>query len=170
MHNSHQSFAARQRLLNFDGDASNQVIWFSEPDSSVDITELAFEVIDEWMRNIESRPRRGIKENKPTAATDSCFAADGSIIYAGEDAWAGILKDGPDGPCTTVMPPFRTSRMVAGAPITGDVFKCNLMSVGDAVEAGVYGDVAFDEAQRALLEKIFPTGVCDYAAGDARRP
>ena len=29
MHNSHQSFAARQRLLNYDGDASNQLIWFT---------------------------------------------------------------------------------------------------------------------------------------------
>src|SRR5215204_6862315 len=30
MHNSHQSFAARKRMLNFDGDASNQVIWFED--------------------------------------------------------------------------------------------------------------------------------------------
>ena len=30
MHNSHQSFAARQRMLNYDGDASNQVIWFTD--------------------------------------------------------------------------------------------------------------------------------------------
>ena len=30
MHNSHQSFASRQRMLNFDGDASNQVIWFTD--------------------------------------------------------------------------------------------------------------------------------------------
>ena len=29
MHNSHQSFASRQRLLNYDGDASNQLIWFT---------------------------------------------------------------------------------------------------------------------------------------------
>ena len=29
MHNSHQSFAARQRLLNYDGKASNQLIWFT---------------------------------------------------------------------------------------------------------------------------------------------
>ena len=28
MHNSHQSFAIRQRMLDHDGDASNQVIWF----------------------------------------------------------------------------------------------------------------------------------------------
>ena len=170
MHNSHQSFAARQRLLNFDGDASNQVIWFSEPDSSVDITEIAFEVIDEWMRNIEARPRRGIEKNKPSAAMDTCFANDGSIIYTGEDAWAGILDDKPEGPCTTVMPPFRTSRIVAGAPITGDIFKCQMMSVAEAFEAGVYGYVAFDDVQRAQLERIFPTGVCDYRRGDARRP
>ena len=30
MHHSHQSFAARQRMLNADGDASNQVIWFTD--------------------------------------------------------------------------------------------------------------------------------------------
>lgn len=30
MHNTHQSFAARQRLINFDGDASNQLIWFAD--------------------------------------------------------------------------------------------------------------------------------------------
>ena len=55
MHNSHQSFASRQRLLNFDGDASNQVIWFTDLEQ-FDQTPMAFEVIDEWMRNIEARP------------------------------------------------------------------------------------------------------------------
>ncbi len=169
MHNSHQSFAVRQRLLNFDGDASNHVVWFSEPNGT-DITQTAFEVIDEWMRNIEARPRRGIKRNKPAAAEDTCFAATGDIIYRGDDAWAGTLDDGPAGPCTSVMPPFSTSRIVAGAPITGDVFKCHLMSVADAFDDGVYGTVEFTSAQRAQLESIFPSGVCDYSSGDARRP
>ncbi len=169
MHNSHQSFAARQRLLNFDGDASNQVIWFSEP-GGVDITERAFEVIDEWMDNIARRPKRGIDRNKPDAATDTCFDVNGDPIYAGDDAWAGILDDGPDGPCATVMPPFSTSRIVAGAPITGDIFKCQLMSVAEAIDQGVYGSVTFDASQTARLEAIFPTGVCDYSRGDARRP
>jgi hypothetical protein len=30
MHHSHQSFATRKRMLNHDGDASNQVIWFTD--------------------------------------------------------------------------------------------------------------------------------------------
>lgn len=168
MHNSHQSFASRQRLLNYDGDASNQVIWFTDP--GFDQTPVAFEVIDEWMRNMRARPWRGVAGNKPGAAVDSCFDASGELIYAGEDAWDGILDGGPPGPCTQEMPVFSTSRIVAGGPITGDVFKCHLIPVDDAIASGFYGGVAFDAAQRARLDAIFPTGVCDYAQGDARRP
>ena len=169
MHNSHQSFAARQRMLDYDGDASNQVIWFTDT-RAFDQTPMAFEVIDEWMTNIRRRPWRGIAGNKPDAAVDSCFAADGTLIYAGEDAWNGILDDEPPGPCTQVMPVFSTSRIVAGGPINGDVFKCVLIPVDEALEDGFYGDVEFSPAQRAQLETIFPDGVCDYSEGDARRP
>ena len=52
MHNSHQSFASRQRMLDHDGRASNQVIWFSQPDDNR-ILE-AFEVMDEWL--LDKRP------------------------------------------------------------------------------------------------------------------
>jgi hypothetical protein len=169
MHNSHQSFASRQRLLNYDGDASNQVIWFTDLEQ-FDQTPMAFEVIDEWMRNIEARPGKGVARNKPDAAVDSCFEANGDLIYAGEDAWDGILDDGPPGPCTQELPVFSTSRIVAGGPITGDVFKCHLISVDDAIAAGLYGGVVFDAAERARLDAIFPTGVCDYSKGDARKP
>ena len=106
----------------------------------------------------------------PAAAVDSCFDPDGNLIYRGEDAWHGILDDESPGPCTQEMPVFRTSRIVAGGPITGDVFKCALVPVDDAIADGYYGDVVFDAAQRAHLDAIFPTGVCDYAQGDARRP
>jgi hypothetical protein len=169
MHNSHQSFASRQRLLDHDGDASNQVIWFTDLED-FDQTPMAFEVIDEWMRNIHEKPWKGVAGNKPAAAVDSCFAPDGSLIYSGDDAWAGILDDEPDGPCTQELPIFRTSRIVAGGPITGDVFKCHLMSIDDAIAEGVYGGLSFDAVERARLDAIFPTGVCDYSQGDARRP
>lgn len=169
MHNSIQSFASRQRLLDHDGDASNQVIWFTDLEQ-FDQTPMAFEVIDEWMRNIQEKPWLGVAANKPAAAVDSCFAPDGTLIYAGEDAWDGILDDEPDGPCTQLMPPYRTSRIVAGGPVTGDVFKCHLMSTDEAFEAGLYDGVTFDAAQRARLDQIFPSGVCDYSLGDARRP
>jgi len=165
MHNSHQSFATRQRLLDFDGDASNQVIWFTDVELGgprFDQTPMAFEVIDEWMRNIEANPGAGVAGNKPPRAVDSCFDSDGELMYAGGDAWSGILDDDAPGPCTQDFPTYTTSRIVAGAPITGDVFKCDLQSVADAVGAGRYGDVTFDAGQLAQLGAIFPTGVCDY--------
>ncbi len=173
MHNSHQSFAARQRLLDFDGDASNQVIWFTDVDfegDRFDQTPMAFEVIDEWMRNIEANPAAGVAGNKPAAAVDSCFASDGSLLYAGDDAWDGILDDQAAGACTQQFPIYSTSRIVAGGPITGDVFKCALQSIDEAIAAGVYGDVVFTPAERAQLEAVFPDGVCDYRQGDVRRP
>jgi hypothetical protein len=173
MHNSHQSFAARQRLLNWDGDASNQVIWFTDVEFQgprFDQTPMAFEVIDEWMRNIEAQPELGVAGNKPARAVDSCFDANGDLMYAGDDAWAGILDDDPDGPCTQQFPTYTTSRIVAGAPITGDIFKCALQSIDDAIAGGVYGTVTFDAAQRVALDAIFPDGVCDHRRGDVRRP
>lgn len=169
MHNSHQSFASRQRLLDYDGDASNQVIWFTDG-GAFDQTPMALEVIDDWMANIAANPHKSVHENKPAAAVDTCFDTAGNEIYAGDDAWAGILDDEPFGPCTIAQPIYATSRIVAGGPITGDVFKCHLMSIDDAIAAGVYGGVSFSPAQRAALHAIFPSGVCDYSKGDARRP
>jgi hypothetical protein len=173
MHNSHQSFAARQRLLDWDGDASNQVVWFTDVEFEgprFDQTPMAFEVIDEWMRNIEANPELGVAGNKPARAVDSCFDADGELLHAGDDVWAGVLDDAPAGSCTEQFPTYSTSRIVAGAPITGDVFKCALQGIDQAVAAGVYGPVVFSAEQRANLAAIFPDGVCDHTQGDARRP
>jgi hypothetical protein len=140
MHNSHQSFASRKRMLNHDGDASNQVIWFTDarPARGFDQTPMAFAVIDEWLANIRSNPAGGVVGNKPAAAVDSCFATDGSLIHAGANAWSGILDGGPSGPCTQVFPLFATSRIVAGGPIEGSVFKCALKPLATALTDGTY--------------------------------
>ncbi|MDX1450809.1 MAG: DUF6351 family protein, partial [Acidimicrobiia bacterium] len=86
MHNSHQSFAARQRLLDHDGDASNHVIWFTDGNDAGDDFDqrlLAFEVIDEWMANIARNPGASVAENRPSRAVDTCFDATGDLIAAG---------------------------------------------------------------------------------------
>lgn len=168
MHNSHQSFASRQRLLDFDGDAGNQVIWFTDGNDDgdeYDQTGLALEVMDEWMANIADRPQWSVERNRPDRAVDSCFDVDGNLMASGDDVWSGILDEAGEGPCTQAFPLYSTSRIVAGGPITGNVFKCDLQSVSDAVADGVYGDVAIDPTTSARLEEIFPTGVCDYPDG-----
>jgi hypothetical protein len=163
MHNSHQSFAARQRILNYDGDASNHVIWFTDarpgtPQS--DQTPLAFQVLDEWITTGQ----------KPAAAVDSCFATNGSLIAAGSDVWSGILDDGPAGTCTQQFPLYSTSRIVAGGPIEGGIFKCHLQAVKTAVHKGLYGSWEPTKAEIERLEAIFPQGVCNYDKPDAYRP
>jgi hypothetical protein len=172
MHNSHQSFAARKRMLNLDGDASNQVIWFTDanPARASDQSPLALAVIDEWMANLRAHPERGASGNKPAAAVDSCFATNGSLIASGDAVWDGILDAKPAGTCTQQFPLFSTSRIVAGAPLEGGIFKCALQPVAAAAAKGLYAPWIPSASDVARLEQIFPLGVCDYTKPDVGRP
>jgi hypothetical protein len=173
MHNSQQSFAVRQRMLNADGDASNQVIWFTDvvdPSSRFDQTPEALTVIDEWMENIAAHPDAGVAANKPADAVDRCFDDAGVEIARGDGVWDGILDGNPDGACTAVFDIYSTSRRVAGGPISQSYFKCALQPVADAIAAGLYGVWAPGPSEQAMLEAIFPTGVCDYTQPDAGLP
>lgn len=169
MHNVVQSFSARQRIINGGGNVENQVIWFTdvkEGEPKFDHTFLALATIDEWMANITANPELSVAENKPAMAVDACFDYQGELIYAGNDAWNGILDDGPKGPCAEHFEVYNNSRIVAGGPITGDVFKCHLQSVDQAIERGLYGDWQPNPYEVHRLNEIFPTGVCDYTLGE----
>ena len=165
MHNTHQSFAVRQRILDAKGEADNHVIWFTDarPSSQFDQTMQAFAVLDEWLLNLEADPSLSVAEAKPAAAVDSCFRTDGSLWYSGDDVWSGILDDGPAGECTARFETFTTSRIEAGAPINGDVFKCETKPLGSALTDGTFGDRGedFTDEQLARLVRTFPEGVCD---------
>jgi hypothetical protein len=158
MHNSHQSFASRQRMRDWDHKASNQVIWFSElgDDRSLE----ALDVIDRWV----------LSGHRPKDATDRCFTATGEEIARGRHVWDGILDHRAPGACTQRFPLHTTSRIVAGGPLRGGVYKCALQPVSKAIARGLYGAWTPSAAERARLQEIFPTGVCDYTKGDVGRP
>ncbi|MFW6203623.1 MAG: DUF6351 family protein [Actinomycetota bacterium] len=168
MHNSHQSFAARQRLIDAQGHHDGQVIWFLEADESGDapaaeqLTHQALDTVAEWMANLEDDPTLTVAEAAPEHGVDRCVGLDGREIAAGDGVWDGILDDGPDGECAERFEPFTTSRIEAGGPISGDIYKCHLMPVRSAAVEDLYGawEPAADELDR--LEAIFPDGVCDY--------
>ena len=170
MHNSHQSFVSRQRMLDYDGNASNQVIWFIGPNPQRDIAAEALGVIDQWLANIRQHPELSVAQNKPADATDRCFTSQGTEIARGDHAWDGILNNLAPGDCTKSFPLHSTSRIVAGGPFRGGVYKCQLQSVADAVARGLYGSWTPSPSELARLEQIFPTGVCDYSLPDASRP
>lgn len=165
MHNTHQSFAARQRMLDAVGHHDNQLIWFVDArpgQAEHDPTLDAFEVLHEWITNIQDDPDAGVAGNRPADAADACWQTDGTLIASGDEVWSGVIDDEASGPCTDAFEMFTTSRIEAGAPINGDVFKCHTMSISTAVEEGIYGDwVPTDEESNRLVE-IHREGVCDY--------
>jgi len=172
MHHSHQSFATRRRLELARGNHDNQVIWFTDarPFVAFDQTPEAFAVIDQWMANLRAHPELGVAGNKPPLAVDRCFTTLGQQIAAGDHVWDGILNDDPAGACTQVFPLHKSSRIVAGGPIEGGIFKCGLQSVDAAIAAGTYGSWTPSTAERDRLVEIFPEGVCDWSQGDQGRP
>ncbi|MDO8909275.1 MAG: DUF6351 family protein [Pseudohongiella sp.] len=172
MHNSHQSFSARQRIENRMGSADNQLIWFTDarPARAHDQTMQALDVLHDWVMNIKNNPDAGVAGNRPASAVDACFAADGSLIAQGGEVWAGVLDNSAPGPCTTAFPLYSTSRIVAGGPIEGSIFKCALKPLDTALSDGTYGSWAPDASQISRLQAVFPDGVCDYSASDTGRP
>ena len=170
MHNARQSFASRQRIIDRQGNAANQVVWFTDarPARSFDQTPMALAVMDEWLGNLRAHPSRGVVGNKPAEAVDSCFATDGTLLYRGTDAWRGIIDRKQAGPCTQRFPIHGTSRTVAGAPFDEQMYKCALQPVKNAVHRGVYGSWRPNATELDRLKQIFPSGVCDHPPG--RRP
>lgn len=173
MHNAHQSFAVRQRVLQRMGHSDNLVVWFTDtipntPKASNTLQALA--VMDQWLTNIRANPKKTVAQNKPASAVDSCFDRFGAPLHSGTGVWSGILDGAAPGACTAAFPLYGTSRIVAGAPITGAMYRCALKSVDQALIDGTYAPWQPDAAQALQLRQIFPDGVCDYTRPDQAAP
>ncbi|RYX93253.1 MAG: hypothetical protein EOO28_19460 [Comamonadaceae bacterium] len=170
MHNVHQSFAIRKRIQSKMGNADNQVIWFVDTTSvsanDFDQVPMMLEVMDEWMAQIRANPARTVGANRPARAADSCFDTAGVLMAKGSSVWDGVLDSKPAGACTAAFPMYGTSRIVAGAPIEGGIFKCALKPVDKALTDGTYGSWTPTVPEMAKLKTIFPEGVCDYSKPD----
>ena len=173
MHNSHQSFAARQRMLNHDGDASNQVIWFTDarPARAFDQTPEAFEVIDEWMANIRAHPERGVAGNKPAARGRPLLHHDGDEIAARRrTCGTASSTTAPPAPAPQRFPIYSTSRIVGGRADPRRRLQVRAAAGRRRDRARALRRGQPDRGQRARLEQIFPDGVCDYRQADVGRP
>ncbi|MGH1371605.1 MAG: DUF6351 family protein [Cellvibrionaceae bacterium] len=161
MHHSSASFMTRSRMLNAQGKADNHVVWVSHKDHNPVVR--AFQAMDQWLMAQKTGA------DKPPAIEDACFDSQGDRIASGRDVWDGQWNDRADGLCMARYPSYKTSREIAGAPIAGDVFKCQRQSVTSAIRSGVYGNLDVWPLLEAL-EATFPDGVCDYRLADSGRP
>ncbi|MFA0813423.1 DUF6351 family protein [Microbulbifer epialgicus] len=169
MHHSSASFSARERIRRARGHAENQLIWMSHKDYNP--LDEALDIIDRWIQNIVAHPGKGVVENRPEDANDRCFDREGNVLAAGPDVWNGDWNGRPSGKCMREYPIHSTARQVAGAPITDDIFKCALQPIERALAKGLYGPHTEEITGRIDdLQRIFPTGVCNYNEQDLARP
>lgn len=170
MHHVSASFSTRLRMIREQGQADNQLIWMTrKPHTPI---PEAFNLIDRWLTNFLNHPEAGIVGNKPIDAMDKCFDSEGHLLAEGTGVWEGPWNSRQSGECTKVYPSFTNSRVVAGADIASDTFKCQLISVEEAIERGIYiiTDKQFFEPYLARHKAIFPQGVCDYSQPDMGKP
>src|SRR5262249_1580364 len=170
MHNSHQSFVTRKRVLQRMGNSDNMVIWFTDtipntPKASQSLQALA--LMDQGLMNSEGNGGAGVAANKPATAVDSCYDLNGQLMFAGDGVWDGILDSRPAGPCTQAFPLYRTARIVAGAPLEGGIYSCARKPVDTAVADGTYTPGTPNAAEIAEPKAIFPHGGCEYSPADA---
>lgn len=158
MHHSYASQSVWLRIKAARGDTGNMVIWQSS--KPFNPSDLAFEVLDEWLTS-GARPAR---------AVDACWTDSGALIAEGEEVWNGPWRgDADTGACLQHYPAYRSPRNMAGAPLSGELFQCELIPVELAVSRGLYGERDM-RPHMLMLKVVFPDGVCDFERGDAARP
>jgi hypothetical protein len=161
VHTSYFSGVNRARLIATNGTAANQVIVTvpslgtltadigSRTSPLATVSRHLFDSMDRWLANIKADHSRGsmvetVLRNKPADLVDSCY-----------DAQLQKITDA--GQCAELYPYHSDPRLVAGAPSTDDVFKCQLKPVDpEDYSAALTAD------QVSALRTVFPDGVCDY--------
>ena len=161
-HTSVYSFSLRARLLRDNGHADNQII--RRHPRELNLTDDNVQLMDQWLTNVEQIDGQTtaidkIRQAKPENLADDCFSDEGKRIVEPAVYSEADLFQAPRGQCNTLFPVHSNPRIVAGAPLTGDVMKCQLKPINWRE----YG-VEFSDAEKQRLNTIFPDGVCDWTA------
>jgi hypothetical protein len=163
IHDRHRDLTIRARLERANGRSDNQVIWIGPARARnqtsqagvVDLASLSLDTMNKWLDAIAADPAplstAKVVRHKPAEAVDACWDAEGKKTP--EKA----SFDGK-GKCNALYPVHSEPRMVAGAPLTNDISKCQLKPINFADYR-----VTFTDAQKARLKSIFPSGVCDFS-------
>jgi hypothetical protein len=158
IHDKIRSDQTRARLEAANRTAANQVMFTTSrrpPVAGGNTIPNATRLLDQWLDNIAADESPGSTElrlsrNRPVAATDTCWAPDGQRIVEPH------ARNAP-GRCDQLYPAYGDPRIAAGAPIAGDILKCNLRPVDPSDY--VY---PLTPDQVLKLKRVFPDGVCDY--------
>jgi len=152
IHDRQRDFVVRARLERANGRSDNSVIWIA---GSAAPLAGALDTMNAWLDAMAADPAplstNKVVKHKPADAVDTCWDANGAKIVEPASYTATNR-------CNALYPIHSEPRLVAGAPLTNDIMKCQLKPVNFADYPA-----AFSEAQKTRLKAIFPTGVCDFS-------
>ena len=152
IHDRQRDFVVRARLERANGRSDNSVIWIA---STFTPLQGGLEVMDRWLEAMTADPAplsiEKVVKHKPADAVDTCWDPAGVKIVEPASFTA-------QNKCNALYPIHSEPRLVAGAPLTNDVMKCQLKPIDLAAYK-----VPFTAAQKTRLKAVFPTGVCDFS-------
>ncbi|HEY8543518.1 MAG TPA: DUF6351 family protein [Acidimicrobiales bacterium] len=128
-----------------------------------DLTVQPTLVLDRWLTAAaEHRAEHPDVEWRDALAVAKPAEAESRCLIGGEER----VAPPDDEVCMVAYPVSEEPRMAAGGPRSGDVLKCRLVPVEEAVEQGQY-EVELADAEIERLTAIFPDGVCDWSQPSA---
>ena len=157
VHDGYHTLVTRARLQQANGHANNHVrmviteVGNRGPESPLSIVSIrAVAQLDKWMTDIvndkSNRPMaEKVAANRPKGFVDAC--------YTSEDAQITNMEK-----CAQLFPIGSDARMVAGAPRTNDIMKCQLKPL-----AAADYKVSVSGPHMQKLQQAFAGGVCDYS-------
>ena len=151
IHDSVRTFVMGARLQRAQGSVANHAI-LTNPPARLDVVRL----MDQWLDAVAAdesgdEPIAAISRGRPADLSDACWSAEGERLAAD-----GARAE--SGPCNELYPQAGDPRIAAGAPLEGDILKCQLKPLDPAD----YGPSLTSE-QLNRLRAVFPEGVCDYS-------
>jgi hypothetical protein len=165
IHQRYHSFSTRERLIEANGDADNQVMLVRDNsyglfNANDPVLVHALEQMDRWILEVQGSgadTHREVVEAKPEGLEDSCWEP-GRLDSAEEFVSKRIVEQiRPDaGRCHELYPTFASPRIVAGGPLASDVISCRTQ------EPRRRDYPAMRDSDWQRLRAVFPQGVCDY--------
>ncbi len=162
IHDRHRDLTIRARLQRANGRSDNQVIWVgpaldraNPTRSAVDLAALSLTTMNKWLDAMVADPTplstEKVVRHKPAEAVDAYWDKTGKK-FAEQATFDGA------GGFNQMYPVHSEPRMMAGAPLTNDIMKCQVKPIH-------YADykVKFTDIQKTRMGTIFPVGVCDFS-------
>jgi len=149
-------FAARERILQANGNTDNHVMWRGNIAALSPNAIVAFE---KWMDAIaadKSNDALRVKtiRAKPAEMVDGCFDNSVPPKFIAEKQVLG--SSGTQ--CNTLWPSYPNPRLMAGGPLAANILKCQLKPI----DLNDY-KVSVSASDLRTLATIFPSGVCDWS-------